>query len=132
MQTIRQWRNIPERYRMEAGQCNKCQEIAFPKRLVCPECGGREFEKLNLSGKGKLTTFTIIRIPPQGFEDLAPYAIGIVELNEGIRVMGQIVDCQPEQLQIGDRLTTQFRRMREDGKTGAICYCYKFVPDQGL
>ncbi len=56
MQTIKQWRSIPERYRMEAVKCKKCQAIAFPKRLVCPDCGDREFEQVNLSGKGKLTT----------------------------------------------------------------------------
>ena len=132
MQVARHWRKIPERYRLESGKCKKCGYISFPKRLVCPECGSSEFENINLSGKGKLVTFTIIRVAPEGFEDQAPYAIGIVELDEGIRVMGQVADCEPDKLKIGDRLTTQFRRMSEEGKTGMIIYAYKFVPDLGL
>ena len=56
----------------------------------------------------------------------------IVELDEGIRIMGQITDCEPEKLKIGDRLTTQFRRMSDEGKSGMIMYAYKFVPDLGV
>jgi hypothetical protein len=117
---------------MEAGKCKECGSIQFPPRLVCPECGAQEFETVRLSGKGKLLTFTIIRVAPEGFGDLAPYAVGIVELEEGIRVMGQVVDCDPEALKIGDKLVSQFRRINEEGKTGMILYGYKFVPDLGL
>jgi len=128
----RHWREIPERYRMEAGKCKNCGSIQFPGRLICPDCGAREFETIKLSGKGELTTYTIIRVAPMGFEDLAPYAIGIVKLDEGIHVMGQIADCDPEKLKIGDRVSSQFRRINEEGKTGMIMYGYKFVPDLGL
>ena len=128
----RHWRETPERYRMEAGKCKKCGAVSFPGRLVCPECGAREFDTLRLSGKGELTTFTIIRVAPSGFGDLTPYAVGIVKLDEGIQVMGQVTDCNPEELKIGDRLATQFRRVNEESKTGMIIYGFKFVPDLGL
>ena len=132
MNVPKHWRENPRRYRMEAGKCRNCGEIYFPGRLVCPECGHMEFEKLNLSGRGKLHTFTIVRTAPSGFTDFAPYAIGVVELEEGIRIMGQITDCDPESLKTGDRLVTKFRRMNEEGKTGMIMYSYKFVPDYGI
>ena len=128
----RHWRETPERYRMEAGKCKKCGSIQFPNRLICPECGAREFDTLRLSGKGELATYTVIRVAPMGFADLAPYAVGIVKLAEGIHVMGQITDCNPEELKIGDRVTSQFRRINEEGKTGMIMYGFKFVPDLGL
>jgi uncharacterized OB-fold protein len=129
MQVPRFWREIPKRYRLEAGKCTQCGFVSFPQRLICSECGGKKFVKTNLSGKGKLVTFTIIRVAPEGFGDQVPYAVGIVELAEGIRIMAQITDCDPETLKIGDRLTTKFRRINEEGKTGAIMYGYKFVPD---
>ncbi len=132
MHVPRHWREIPHRYRLEALKCNKCQAILFPKRLICPECGTKKFTKINLSGKGKLVTFTIIRVAPEGFTDQTPYAVGIVELAEGIQIMGQITDCDPETLNIGDALISQFRRMKEENKTGMIMYSYKFVPDLGL
>ncbi len=132
MHVPRHWREIPRRYRMEAGKCKKCGEIHFPGRLICPHCKGREFETVNLSGKGELSTYTVIRVAPSGFGDLTPYAVGIVRLDEGVNVMGMITDCDPEELNTGDRLVTQFRRINEEGKTGMIMYGYKFVPDQGL
>ncbi len=132
MHVARHWRETPERYRLEAGKCKKCGSIQFPNRIVCPDCGAREFETIRLSGKGELTTFTIIRVAPSGFGDLTPYAVGIVKLDEGIQVMGQVVDCDPDELKIGDRVETQFRRMNEEGKTGMIQYSYKFVPALGL
>ena len=79
-----------------------------------------------------MATFTIIRTAPEGFGDFAPYAVGIVELEEGIRVLGQITDCNPETLKAGDPLLTKFRRMNEEGKTGMIMYSFKFVPDNGI
>ncbi|MBI4645811.1 MAG: Zn-ribbon domain-containing OB-fold protein [Bacteroidia bacterium] len=132
MEVAKHWRETPARYRMEAVKCKKSGKIFFPKRLICTESDCRDFDTLNLSGKGKIETFTIIRTAPSGFEDQAPYAIGLIAMDEGIRVMGQITDCNPEELKIGDRVVSKFRRMNEDGKTGMIMYCYKFVPDIGV
>lgn len=132
MHVPRHWREIPRRYRLEAGKCKKCGKILFPGRLVCPACGHREFETIRLSGKGKLVTHTITRVAPEGYGDQVPYGVGIVEMEEGVRVMAQITDCDPEKLKIGDTLVTEFRRIKEQGKTGIIQYGYKFVPDVGL
>lgn len=132
MKVPRHWREIPRRYRLEAGKCKQCSAIHFPGRLICPECRSKDFETIRLSGKGKLATFTIIRIAPAGYGDQAPYAVGIVELEEGVRMMGQITDCNPETLKIGDNLITKFRRITEENKSGMIMYGYKFVPDQGV
>ncbi len=132
MEVARYWRQLPERYRMEAKKCKKCGHIDFPGRIICPECKAEEFDTFNLSGKGKLVTHTVIRTAPVGFEDLAPYAVGLIELEENIKIMGQITDCDPENLNTGDKLIAKFRRMNEEGKTGMIIYSYKFVPDVGV
>jgi uncharacterized protein len=132
MEVARHWRETPERYRLEAGKCTKCGKISFPGRLICPECGHTEFTKMNLSGKGTLVTHTVIRTAPAGFEDLAPYAVGIVELEEKVKILAQITDCDFSTLKTGDKMITKFRRLNEDGKTGMIMYAYKFVPDVGL
>jgi len=132
MKVAKHWRETPERYRLEAGKCTKCGHINFPQRLVCPECGTREFEMIRLAGKGKLETYTVIHTAPDGFADLAPYAVGIVELQEGVKILAQITDCNPNDLKIGDQLVTKFRRINEEGKNGMILYGYKFVPDNGL
>jgi hypothetical protein len=123
----RYWREIPQRYRYEAAECTKCGKIFFPPRLVCSGCRGNEFKKATLPLDGKVETFTVIRVAPSGFGDEAPYAVGIVKLENGVKVTGQIVDCAPEEIQIGDPVRLEFRRVRQDGESGVLCYGYKFV-----
>ena len=123
----RYWREIPQRYRYEAAECTKCGKIFFPPRLVCSGCRGGEFKKATLPLDGTIETFTVIRVAPSGFGDEAPYAVGIVKLANGVKVTAQIVDCAPEEIAIGDPVRLEFRRVRQDGESGVLCYGYKFV-----
>lgn len=125
----RYWREIPQRYRLEAQKCKKCGMVLFPPRLICPECKGREFEDTKLAEKGKILTYTIIRVPPHQFVDQAPFAVGIVELDDGVKLTGQIVDCDFEDLKIGHRVKIEFRKIYDEGEAGILCYGYKFVPE---
>lgn len=125
----RYWREFPQRYRLEAGKCKNCGNVVFPPRLICPRCKNREFEMKKLAETGKVLTFTIIRVPPQQFVDQAPYAVGIVELDDGVKLTGQIVDFNFEELKIGKRVKVEFRKIFDEGEAGIICYGYKFVPE---
>ena len=122
------WREIPQRYRLESSKCRGCGTVWFPPRLVCAECGKRDFEPHKLSDSGKVTTFTVIRVAPSKFCDEAPYAIGIVELEGGVAVQCQIADCAPEDLRIGMPVKIEFRKVKQEGEAGIICYGYKAVP----
>jgi len=124
----RYWREIPQRYRMEAEKCKKCGKIYFPPRVICAECKSREFELLKLKDEGKLLTYTVIRVAPSQFVNQVPYAMGIVKLDDGVNLLAQIVDCEPEQLQIGMKLKLEFRKIQQDGEAGILCYGYKCVP----
>jgi len=124
----RYWREMPQRYRYEAAKCTKCGKIFFPPRQVCNGCRGREFKDVTLSPKGTIETFTVIRVAPSGFEDEAPYAVGIVKLDDGVKITAQIADCKPDEIKIGDKVRIEFRRVQQDGESGIICYGYKFVP----
>ncbi len=125
----RYWREIPQRYRLEANKCKKCGFVSFPPRLICPKCQNREFEEAKLAEKGKVLTFTVIRVPPRQFIDQAPYAVGIVELDDGVKLTGQVVDCDFEDLKIGKRVKIEFRKIFDEGEAGILCYGYKFVPE---
>jgi uncharacterized OB-fold protein len=124
----RNWREIPQRYRLEAEKCGSCGAIAFPPRLICPDCGGRNFVPIRLAESGRLLTYTIIRVAPAGFEDQSPYALGIAELDDGAKLTAQVVDCDFAALKVGMRVRLEFRRISEDGPAGIIHYGYKFVP----
>ncbi len=122
------WREIPQRYRYEAVKCTQCGKKLFPPRPVCPDCRGRDFEKVKLAETGKLITYTVIRTPPKAFVDQAPYATGIAELDDGVKLTAQIVDCDFEKLKVGMRVKLEFRKISSEGASGMIYYGYKFVP----
>jgi len=127
MPSPRYAREMPQRYRLEASKCKKCGKVFFPPRLICSNCKAREFEKIILSDQGKIATFTTIRVAPDQFNEQVPYSIAIVELNEGVRITTQVVDCKPEDMAIGKPVKIVFRKIQEEGKTGIICYGYKCV-----
>ena len=86
-----------------ARKCIKCNELHLATVYFCSKCGSKEFEDSILKGTGKVVTYTIMTVPPAGFEDLTPYAWGVMELNDsGIRISGFLSNIQkPEDLQIG-------------------------------
>lgn len=122
------WREMPQRYRLEAAECKKCGKRYYPPRLVCAECGGRKFESYKLAEEAVLETFTIIRVAPSQFSDQAPYAIGIAKFDGGVRMMAQIADCDLDKLKIGMAVRLEFRKIQTDGSHGVLSYSYKFVP----
>jgi len=126
--SARYWREIPQRYRLEASRCTGCGHNAFPPRQICPECGAGEFETFRLPDTGTILTYTVIRVAPSQFTDEAPYAVGIVELEGGTRITSQITDIPLDRIAIGGKVKVEFRRIREEGEAGILCYGYKCVP----
>lgn len=129
------WREIPTRYRLIGSRCRICKTCYFPPRKVCPAChealyeGEPVMEELKFSGKGKVISYTTIRVGSEDFAGQTPYAMGIVELEEGARITGQIVDINGEELD-GLKVEACFRRIRSDGDSGVIYYGYKFRPQR--
>jgi uncharacterized OB-fold protein len=66
-----------------ASRCKSCGAASFPPRADCEKCMSGDFEFLEVSGKGKLHTYTKIVAAPTGFEDVSPYVVGVVDLEEG-------------------------------------------------
>ncbi len=125
------WREIPQRYNLIGNQCGSCAKVFFPPKQSCPECRRKsmgKMEQIKLSGKGEIITYTITHVGPDNFEEQVPYPVAIVELEEGPRVTAQIVDCDIKDVKIGMKVESTFRRIQEDGSTGALYYGYKFKP----
>ncbi len=120
-------REVPQRYRLEAGKCKECGNISFPPRLVCPKCKSKNFETVQLSREGKILTFTIIRVGPDKFSKETPYVVAIIELNDGVRLTAQITDCDVNKVEIGSKVKLVFRKIQDEGKSGLHCYGYKAV-----
>ena len=127
MPSPRYWREMPQRYRLEAAKCQGCGRVSFPPRKVCNGCGAREFAAEKLSEHGKILTYTTIRVAPKDFETQVPYSVAIVESDNGVRVTTQVVDCKPEDLEIGKKVKFVFRKLFDEGHSGIICYGYKAI-----
>ncbi len=128
MPSPRYWREIPNRYRLEASRCKGCGVVAYPERKVCPACGGAELEPTALSRNGKVVTSTVIHVPPTDLQMEAPYAMAIVETPEKARLTAQVVDCDPSAVRPGMEVRLEFRRIRREGHSGILCYGFKAVP----
>jgi uncharacterized protein len=128
MPSPRYWREVPNRFRLEAARCRGCGKVVFPARRVCPACRGTEWEKTTLSFKGKVVTCTVVDIPPTEFQMEAPYAVAIIETPEGARLTAQVVDCDPATVAPGMDVDLVFRKIRKEGHGGILCYGFKAVP----
>jgi uncharacterized OB-fold protein len=85
-----------------ASRCKKCGAQSFPPRADCDQCMSGDFEYVEVSGRAKLHTYTRIVAAPTGFEDVAPYTVGVVDLEEGGRALAWIGDSVPDdQVEIG-------------------------------
>jgi len=121
------WRRIPERYRMIGAICETCKSAYFPKRTICPKCRRKgKVKPTEFKGTGKVFSFTEVSAPPEGFEDQIPYILAIIELDEGAKVTGQIVDAHKDDLKIGSKVERVFRVIQRDDPEGLIHYGFKF------
>ncbi|MFZ5735245.1 MAG: Zn-ribbon domain-containing OB-fold protein [Pseudomonadota bacterium] len=93
-------------------KCDDCSKTYFPPRPFCPGCGSRKVSIFKASGKGTLYSYVINHRPAApGFTP--PYAIAVVELAEGPRMMSNIVDCPqtPEALVLDMKLEATFEKL---------------------
>lgn len=70
--------------------CDACSKITCHPMPVCQWCSSRNLEQIELSGEGELMTFTVIRVPPEGFEEDAPYIPCLIRTKEGPGVIGRL------------------------------------------
>jgi uncharacterized OB-fold protein len=77
-------------------RCQDCRDFYFYPRPFCPNCYSSNVAWENVSGKGKLETYVINHRPAPGFQDDAPYVIAVVTLDEGPRMMTNLVNVEPE------------------------------------
>jgi uncharacterized OB-fold protein len=82
-------------------KCPACAQVQFYPRGLCTACGETP-EWVTASGLGTVHTFTVIRQNHAGgFRDELPYAVAMVELDEGVKMMGGVTDCAVEAVHIG-------------------------------
>jgi len=76
-------------------KCNDCGAITCPPKNSCNKCGSRNLERVFLSGRGAIKTYTVTYVAPTGYEKEAPYVVALVELEEGPWIAGRL-DVDPK------------------------------------
>lgn len=95
-------------------KCNACSQVYFPPRPFCPRCASTDIAVVRASGRGNLHSYVIHHRATPGFAP--PYSIAVVELEEGPRMMTNIVEIEqtPAALQLDMPLEVVFQRMNDE------------------
>lgn len=119
------WGSVAEQ-RMELPWCDGCDSPFFYPRPQCPRCW-RDVERWEpVSGRGTVWSFSVVRYPLQrgGWEEKLPYAVALVELEEGPRVLADVSGCDPDEVVIGMQVELSYTE--RDGEV-----LYQFRPAAG-
>lgn len=102
------WEAARER-RLAIRKCNACGQLHFMPRHLCPHCWSDQLEWIDASGAGSVHSFTIIRrASDPAFAPLVPYAVALIDLEEGPRMMANVVGADALEVKIGDRVRVTF------------------------
>ena len=107
--------------KLMGSRCRDCGALFVPPRAICIECCSSEMDWVEMKGEGKLAAYTCIAIGPpfmaeEGYDRKHPYVSGVVELEEGVKVVARIegVDgSKPETIEIGTPLKVEFLHRAE-------------------
>jgi len=96
-------------------KCEDCQKYIFYPKLFCPFCLSERLNWVESSGKGKIYSFTVVHsYQPTEFEDVVPYVIAVIELEEGVRMMSNIVECKPDDIKCDMEVEVIFEQVTDD------------------
>ena len=89
-------------HRLRLQRCPRCDKSWYPFGPLCPECWSRDYEWAELSGRGKVTSWVVFhQIYFEAFRDESPYPVIQVELEEGPRLLSNLVGVKNEDIYIG-------------------------------
>jgi uncharacterized OB-fold protein len=104
------WKALSE-HRLVVPRCGACQHAFFYPRVLCPRCGSRDVYWVGASGRGTVYSFCVVHhssVP--GLAEAVPFVTGLVELDEGPRLMAFLrgFPDDPEQIRCGSAVTVEF------------------------
>jgi uncharacterized OB-fold protein len=96
-------------HRLVLKRCNECNRFHFFPRAICPHCYSDSLEWAQVSGFGELYTYTVARRPAgPAFKPDAPYIVALVTLDEGPRMMTNLINIAPADVRIGARVAVSY------------------------
>lgn len=102
------------RHRLALPRCEDCGRFHFYPRTLCPHCGSSRLTWAEVGGRGNVFSVSVLHQGPSAaFKDDLPYALAIIELEEGPTLMSHVVDCDPHAVAIGMPVEVDFRDFGE-------------------
>ncbi len=95
--------------------CSACGRNHFYPRHSCPHCWSEQCEWRRASGRGRIYSYTVIHhndVPP--FHEQVPYIVALIDLEEGVRVTSNIVECTPEVVHVGLPVEVVYERVSDE------------------
>ena len=93
------------RHELRFQRCTDCRTWRHVPREMCAECGSWSWEWAKAGGRGHVFTWTVAARPMHpAFAPDVPFAPVVIEMEEGVRVVSEVVDCPPEELEVGMRV----------------------------
>lgn len=107
------WTEVAQQNHLPIQRCGACKKLRHPPRPLCDACGSLAWDSIAASGRGTLHSFTVIHYPQfPGYE--FPILAALVDLEEGERILSNLVGCDPKDVRIGMRVRC-FIHTDEDG-----------------
>jgi uncharacterized OB-fold protein len=106
------WEGVGEG-RLLLQSCSACGVSRFAPSVMCPRCHSRLYKWIEASGRGTVYSFTVVRrAPTAAYEQLVPYVVAQVELEEGVRITSTFAD--PEGIEVGTPVRLVFEEVAPD------------------
>ena len=118
--------------RLRGSRCGACGETTFPAQQGCPSCTAQGCDEVELSPRGTLYTWTVQRFPPPppfvgDTKNFVPYAVGYIELPEGVRVESRLTESDASRLSIGMEMELAIEPFAVDDE-GRDIVTFAFAP----
>jgi uncharacterized OB-fold protein len=89
-------------------KCDDCGVVHYYPRALCPDCFSENVKWFESSGRGEIYTCTVLKSMAGWPDEELPLILAFVELDEGVRMLTSLVDCEPSEPSIGDRVKVHF------------------------
>lgn len=107
--------NATKQHRLSIPRCKACNQHHFYPRELCPHCHSDELEWTDVSGRGEIYSYTIARKPAgPAFAADVPYVVAMIALDEGPRMLTNIITADVDSVRIGDRVRVKFDDVAAD------------------
>lgn len=118
--TVKAFHDFLRENKIMGSRCKDCEGVNLPPRPVCPVCGGRDLEWVEIRGKGVVEAYTVITVPLTKMSNRCPYAVGVVKMDGGPSVSGLILGVtEGDDVSVGSRVVAEFVK---EGDETVLCF----------